>query len=140
MPEQGKTSKRNSIIGAGGLAEIIGYGEYTGNYWLPKRERKMLVKKRAAELKENALQEKARLLKHQEMLPEKKIGLRLRRSLYWVRKALGKQEMKKKRRPLEKLTRIRFKNINESARLKIDQCISSFKIPIQIPELADKLQ
>jgi hypothetical protein len=66
---------------------------------MPKRERKKLIKRKTHDLKEIALQEKVRELKLHSKIPERKIASRLRRSLYWVQKALGKNRNKFKHKP-----------------------------------------
>ena len=98
--------------------------------WLPKREIKRRAKLRIQANKEERVVNQALELKKASLLPDIAISKRLRRSLYWVRKTLGKKASRSTERSKRKIKQFGAGGIHERVRHCISEIILNSKEPL----------
>ncbi len=87
---------------------------------MSKREAKNRYKLRIADDKNNALKEMVRRIKDSAITSDKKLAARFRKSIYWVRKALGGGGSTNRPLSRGRDSRMKFRKIHERAGMLIE--------------------
>jgi hypothetical protein len=89
-----------------------------------------MLKEKAAIEKESHITRQARDLKNLSLLTDHQIAKRLKKSLYWVRKATGRGRQLKFACPGSKLRKAKFSKINDRTANLISEIISRCPSPL----------